>query len=282
VKLFDLGVGYQADGFWINLRPGAFANDPRASWLQKEELRRAISLAVDRKTYTDTVFLGAGEPVYGPETPANTKWYWAGQPPTPHDPAAAKAQLASIGLTDRNGDGTLEDGAGRPVRFTLITQKGRPRQERGAAVIRDELKKIGVIVDVVALEGNGLISQIISGKYDAVLFSPTLTDTDPGINPDLWLSSGGFHVWNPGQRTPATAWEKSIDELETRQAATRDEAERKRLHDDVQKIFGEHVPMLFFAAPRWYVAVSSRVVNASPAKYFIPVLWSAETLAVAH
>ena len=54
--------------------------------------------------FADTVFLGAAVPVYGPETPANKKWY-SGHAATPHDPAAAQALLASIGLTDRNGDG---------------------------------------------------------------------------------------------------------------------------------------------------------------------------------
>ena len=54
----------------------ASRGDPRAAWLQRDELRHAISLAVDRKLFADTVFLGAGVPVYGPVTPANKKWYW--------------------------------------------------------------------------------------------------------------------------------------------------------------------------------------------------------------
>jgi peptide/nickel transport system substrate-binding protein len=157
VKLADLGVGYNADVLWFNLKPGAFAGDPRAAWLQRDELRKAISLAVDRKIFADTVFLGAAEPVYGPETPANKQWYWGR--PTAHDPAAAKQLLASIGLTDRNGDGMLEDAGGRPARFTLLTQKGRPNLERSVAVIRDELKKIGLTVDVVTLEGLAVIER---------------------------------------------------------------------------------------------------------------------------
>ena len=71
VKLLDLGVSRNADGLWFNLKPGALADDPRAAWLQRDELRRAISMAVDRKLFADTVFFGAGVPVYGPETPAN-------------------------------------------------------------------------------------------------------------------------------------------------------------------------------------------------------------------
>ena len=140
------------------------ASDPRAAWLQREELRHAISLAVDRKAFADTVFLGAGVPVFGPVTPANTKWYWQELPRTPHDPARAKRVLATIGLTDRNGDGMLEDPRGQTAALHAVARR-RARQllERGAAVIRDELKKIGLTVDVVALDGNALVERLLSG-----------------------------------------------------------------------------------------------------------------------
>ena len=148
--------------FWINLKPGAFAGDPRAPWLQRDELRQAISLAVDRQAFADTVYLGAAVPVFGPITPANKKWYSPELPQPPHDPARARALLASIGLTDRNGDGLLEDAPDRPARFTLLTQKGQTALERGAAVIRDELKKIGLTVDVVTLDGNALVERFVT------------------------------------------------------------------------------------------------------------------------
>jgi peptide/nickel transport system substrate-binding protein len=280
VTIVDLGVGADADSLWFNLKPGAFAHDPRAAWLQRDELRRAMSLAVDRKAFADTVFLGAGEPVYGPETPANKKWYWTGTPKTPHDPAGAKALLATIGLTDRNGDGMLEDAHGTAARFTLVTQKGRPRLERGAAVVREDLKKIGVAVDVVALDANAVFERIGSGRYDAVYFHPIRSDPDPALTPDFWFSSGTAHLWNMGQTKPATAWEARIDELMTRQSASLDEAERKRLFDEVQRIFIEHAPVVYFAAPHVLVAMSSRVANATPAAGLLPILWSPDTVAV--
>src|SRR6266487_107388 len=171
VKLMDLGVGYNADALWFNLKPGAFAGDPRATWLQRDELRKAISLAVDRKLFADTVFLGAAEPVYGPETTANKQWYWPDLPKTSYDPAASKQLLASIGLMDRNGDGLLEDARNRPVRFTLLTQKGRPELERGGVVIRDELKKIGITVDLVTVDANAVMQGFLSGNFEAVYFS---------------------------------------------------------------------------------------------------------------
>jgi peptide/nickel transport system substrate-binding protein len=282
VKLLDLGVSRNADGLWMNLKPGAFAGDPRAAWLQRDELRRAISMAVDRQAFADTVFLGAGVPVYGAETPANKVWYWTGTPQTPHDPAAARQLLATIGLTDRDGNGTLEDAAGHPAQFTLITQKGRASLERAATVIREEMKKIGVVVDVVTLDSSQVVQRFLAGQYDAVYYNATKTDLDPGTNQDFWLSSGSAHPWNVEQKTPATEWERQIDELMVRQIASRDEAERKRLYDEVQKIFCEHLPMVFFVAPRIYAASSARVLNVTPSDARPQLLWRPEVVAVAH
>jgi ABC-type transport system substrate-binding protein len=67
-----------------------------------------------------------------------------------------------------------------------------------------------------------------------------------------------------------------------RQGATGDLAERRRLYNEVQKIFTEHAPMIYFVAPRIYVAASSRLVNLTPAVLRPQLLWSADTVAVAQ
>ena len=280
LKLYDVGVAVSADSLWFNLRPGAFKGDPRASWIQRDELRKAISLAVDRKAFVDTVYLGAAVPVFGPVTPGNKAWYVPELQPA-HDPAKAKALLASIGLTDRNGDGRLEDAADRPARFTILTAKGQTALERGVAVVRDELAKIGLVVDTVPLDANALVGTFLGGKpYDAVYFGLIPSDTDPALILDFWLSSGGSHLWNPEQKSPATAWERQIDQLMAKQAAALDAGERRTLFTEVQKIFAEHEPMLYFAAPRIYVATSAAVTNLTPMLRRPQALWSPDTIAL--
>jgi peptide/nickel transport system substrate-binding protein len=280
LQLFDLGEGLVPDSFWINLKPGVFGTDRRAAWLQREELRHAISLAVDRQAFADTVYLGAGLPVFGPVTPANKKWYWHELPRTPHDPSRASQLLAAIGLRDTNGDGMLEDSDGRTARFTLSTQKGRSSLERGATVIREELKKIGLTVDVVTLEGNALVERLAAGKgYEAAYFQMSM-DIEPVLSQDFWLSSGAYHVWHLGQKTPATEWERRIDQLMLRHTTTLDDTERKRAFDDVQRIFAEHLPVIHFAAPRVFAVASSRVTSLTPAVMRPQFLWSPETISI--
>ncbi|MGE5245977.1 MAG: ABC transporter substrate-binding protein [Betaproteobacteria bacterium] len=281
ITLRDVGVALNPDVMWFNLKPGAFAGDPRASWLQRDELRQAISLAVDRQAYADTVFLGAGVPVFGPITPANRKWFDPDLPRPGYDPAKARTLLASIGLVDRNGDGLLEDPANEPARFTLVVYGGRTSLTRGAAVLRDDLARIGLGVDIVTLDQAAVIQRILSGKYEAVAFNVQMTDTDPANNLDFFLSSGSAHLWNIGQAHPATDWERRIDELMAQQVAAGDAVERRRLFDEVQGILAEHQPALYFVAPRVYVATSRRVSHVEPAVTPPQILWAPDTIAVA-
>jgi peptide/nickel transport system substrate-binding protein len=277
--LRDLGVGLDADSFWINLRPGhpALAKRP---WLQRTELRQAISHAVDRRAFADTVFLGAAVPVYGPVTPGNLRWYDPGLPRFEYDVAAAARLLAGLGLSDRKGDGMLEDRTGARAGFTILTQKGNSALERGAAFIAEELKQVGLAVEVVPLEVGAVIDRIERGDYEAVYFRFLTTDLDPALNLDLWLSSGGVHVWNPNQAQPATEWEREVDHLMDKQVRALDAAQRKAIFDQVQRIFGEHLPIIQFAAPRIYLAMSTRVQGATPALLRPAILWNPDELSV--
>lgn len=147
--------------------------------------------------------------------------------------------------------------------------------------MQQQFREVGVEVDVVGIDVNGLFKRWQSGDYDSIFHGFQASATDPAMNLDFWLSSGGSHVWNPNQKTPATEWEKSIDDLMNRQAATTALEERQRLFNEVQRIFGEQLPAIYFVAPKVTIAVSPRVGNISAAPQIPQILWSADTLTVA-
>jgi peptide/nickel transport system substrate-binding protein len=279
LRMADVGVGLDPSFLWFNLNPRV--NDARGPWFRSRDFRRAISHAVDRESFANVVFLGTGVPVYGPITPGNRAWFSPAVPTTPFDPDLARRLLAGLGLEDRTGDGMLEDPDGRPVRFTLLTQRGNTERERGAAFIQEDLRRAGLAVDVVALDVGSLIDRYNRADYEAIYFGTNSTDTDPGQNLTFWLSSGSFHIWHPNQASPATDWERRIDELMQQQVATSDGEARRALFEQVQRIFAEELPVLYFVAPRIFVATSSRVTNATPVLLRPPVLWNPDVLAVA-
>jgi peptide/nickel transport system substrate-binding protein len=281
LRLVDAGVAYDADAFWFNLKPGAMAHDGRP-WLSRVELRRAVSHAVNRRAFADEVFLGAAEPLWGPITPSNKTWFApdGAIEREAYDTGRARMLLAGLGLRDANNDGMLEDAAGAPARFSLVTQKGNTALEKGAAFIRDELKKVGLVVDVVPLEVGALVDRMTKGDYDALYYRLLTTDTDPAMNMDFWLSSGGAHVWNMEQAVAATPWEKQIDTLMGQMAADRNPSRRRQLFLEAQNVLSQNLPVVYFAVPRVYVATSTRVAGATPAPVRPPILWNADAVGV--
>jgi peptide/nickel transport system substrate-binding protein len=279
IQLVNAGTAIDVSTFWFNLKPGSKAIKDKP-WLADESFRRALSHAVNRQAVVDTVHLGAATPVYGPVTPGHGDWYVPDMGATPFDQARARTLLTSIGLEDRDGDGVLEDRANRPVRFSLLTQRGHTERERTSAVVQEQLRQVGVAVDVVALDQPAVVERFTTGDYEAIYFGASSNSKDPANNLGFWLSNGGFHFWNPGQATPATEWEARIDTLMQQQAATMDQAERKRLFTEVQQLVADHVPALWFAAANITVPMSARVHGATPAVIVPPVLWNAERIYV--
>jgi peptide/nickel transport system substrate-binding protein len=280
LRLITAGVGPDPNMLWFNLT-AARQQDPRFSWLGQTAFRHAVSCAVDRQAIADVVYLGEAVPIHGPVSPSNRTWYVPPDDPCDANPARARELLASIGLADRTGNGMLEDPQGRPARFSIITQSGHTLRERTAEMVQEQLRAVGLAVDVVGLDPGGIVDRFARADYDAIYFGVQVTHLDPAMQPAFWLSSGDFHFWNPGQPAPATDWERRIDDLMAAHARTFDHAERQRLFAEVQRIFAAHQPALYFVAPRVTIAVSSRVANEQPAPQIPQLLWSADTLAVA-
>jgi peptide/nickel transport system substrate-binding protein len=279
LRLYEIGTSLDPDFLWFNLSR-AGAQTPGRALLAQKAFRQAISYGVDRQAIADSVYLGAAVPIFGPISPGNVKWYSADVPIRTYDPARARALLTSLGFTDRDGDGMLETQAGAPVRFSMLSQAGHIRG-RTAAAIQSQLQQIGVGVDVVELDPGGITTRYVKGDYDSIYFGIQASSTDPSLNLDLWLSSGNMHFWNPGQREPATDWEKRIDELMREQSQARDFDRRKRAFAEVQRILGEELPVIYFVAPRVTIATTPRVLDPTPVLQLPQLLWSADTLAAA-
>ena len=278
LKLIEGGVAIDPNILWFNLKPVP-GTDPKP-WLRKKEFRQALSFGADRQAIANTVYFGAAVPIAGPVTPGNTTWYSPEVSSVAHDPARARQLLAAAGLTDRNGDGVLEDARGTPARFSILVQPGHTGRERTVAVLQEQFRRLGLGVDVVNLDPPSLFKRWQTGDYESIYHGFQTSSTDPAMSLDFWFSSGNTHFWNPHQPKPATAWEAQIDDLMRQQIAAPTLAERQRIFADVQRIFAEHVPALYFVAPKVTIAVSPRVANANPAPLIPQLLWSADTLAV--
>jgi peptide/nickel transport system substrate-binding protein len=178
-----------------------------------------------------------------------------------------------------NGESALLDSEGKPVEFSILTSSTNADRAKMATLIQDDLKQLGMRVQVVPLEFRSLLDRVTQTKeYDGCVMGIASYDADPNSDINVWLSSGGTHLWNPSQEHPATAWEAEIDRLIGEQMTARTFAQRKKLYDRAQEILSENQPMIFLASPDILAGAKNSLGNFQPAVLEPYVLWNVEQL----
>jgi len=254
----------------------------KQTWFREAKFRQAVSAAVDRDAIVRLVYQGRGAPLWGLVAPGNRRW---GNEKLAHPARSlerARALLKDAGFswsTGPNGESTLLDSGGKPVEFSILTSSSNANYPKMAALVQDDLGQLGMRVQVVPLEFRSLLDRIFQTKqYDACLLGLVSGDADPTAETNVWLSSGGSHVWNPSQAHPATAWETEIDRLMEQQLAAPSYEQRKKLYDRLQEILAEEQPMIFLASPDILVGAKNSIGKVHPAVLEPYVLWNVEQL----
>jgi peptide/nickel transport system substrate-binding protein len=275
----DAGPSLDSEQLWFNQVARAPIPEFKRNWFRSAGFRRAISEAVNRADLSRIVFHGHAQPAIGPISPANKFWFNNKLKAEVYSPEAAMKALQSEGFRLENG--TLKDHAGNAVVFSIITNSGNKYRERMAALIQDDLQKIGIRVNVVTLDFPSLIERMTQTfDYEAILLGLTNVDLDPSTQMNVWLSSAENHQWNPQQKIPETAWEAEIDKLMRAQASTGDVKKRKESFDRVQEIVVEQEPFIYLINKNALSAVSASVQGASPVILHPQAFWNAERLTV--
>jgi len=282
----DAGPGLEYNFLFFNLNdlgekaPAEMAR--KRNWFRSEKFRQAVSLAIDREAIVRLVYQGRGAALWGPVTPGNARWANPAIRYPGRSLDKSRQLLAEAGFrlaNADNGEPKLVDADGKPVEFSIITSSSNADRAKMAALVEDDLKQLGIRVQVVPLELRSLIDRVTQTKeYDACVLGIASFDADPNSDMNVWLSSGGMHLWNPALKHAATEWEAEIDRLMEQQLSATSTAQRKKLYDRVQEILAEHQPMIFLASPDILVGAKKNVGNFHPAVLEPYVLWNVEQL----
>ena len=276
-SVHDAGPGMDSEFFWFNQSPRAPIAAYKREWFRSAAFRRAISQAINREDLARIVYRGHATPAAGPVSPANRFWFNAALKPAAYRPQEALQSLQQAGF--RFADGALLDNSGHRVEFTIITNSGNQVRERTAAMMQQDLAKIGIKLNVATLDFPSLLERINRTlDYDACLLGLVNVDLDPNLQMNVWMSSSSMHAWNPKQAKPETSWEEEIDRLMRVQASQLDPRKRKAAFDRVQQVVAEQAPILYLVNRNELSAVSPSVKNAKPVALRPQTLWNAERL----
>lgn len=268
-RLQDLGPGLEYNFILFNLNDDTAGRLPdiarKQTWFREVKFRQAVSAAIDRTGIVRLVYQGRGEPLWAQVTAGNKLWLNSSIPKPAQSLSRARELLQSAGFT-WNKDGKLQDHNGQVVEFSIISSSSNSQRMQIANIVQQDLAKLGMQVSVVPLEFRSFVQRVTqTHDYEAAVMGLLSGDVDPNADMNVWLSSGATHLWNLGEKQPATPWEAEIDKLMEQQAVTLNYEARKKLYDRVQEIVAEQLPIICVAGPNILVGSKKRLGNFRPA-----------------
>ncbi|HXX57320.1 MAG TPA: peptide-binding protein [Thermodesulfovibrionales bacterium] len=227
-------------------------------FFQDRRVRQAMAYAIDKSEIVEVVLYGLGSVATGPYVP-NTWPYNPNVKKYEFNPDKAKQLLKEAGWKEgRNG---MLEKDGRPFRFTILTNMGNTLRMNTATIIQYRLAKVGIKVDIRALEWSTFVNQFIDKRrFEAVILGWAISP-DPDQY-DIWYSGKTkekeFNF--VGYNNP------EVDALLEEGRRTFDIEARKKAYFRIQEILAEDLPYIFLYVPDATTIVQGRFrgIKASP------------------
>src|ERR1041384_3280462 len=288
VRALDLGPSLYADDLWFNQNDGVtdgkpFVEPNKLAWFRDTRFRRAVSHAIDRESIATNTYQGLASPLYGFIAGGNRAWGADDLPRTEYSLDKARALLKDAGFTTKGTQDAPElyDAKGNRVEFTIIVSAENELRAKSALVVQEDLKKLGMNVQVAPIENTQLQNRILkSFDYEAVLYGSRATEADPSSYTGVLMSSSAQHFWYPKEAKPATDWEARIDDLTAQQAHESDPARRRAIFHEIQAIMAAQLPLIPIVTRHIPVAANTRLGNYRPSPLPPFSLWNADELYV--
>lgn len=278
-KLYNLGADLSTSFIMFNMnrRNNPKTNKPyvapyKSAWFNDLNFRQAVNHALNRQNMVANYLKGVGFPLFTSESSASL-FFNSSLKGFPADLDYAKSLLEKSGFK-KHDDGFLYDSSGHKVEFTLIAGSGSSYNEAVGAMIADDLKKLGMKVNLQLINFHTLGDRVESSlDWDACMLGFGGGDPlEPNNGGNVWKSDGRLHLFDlrkandQGKVTvpDARPWEKRIDELYSLGATTMDKEKRKAYYQEAQKIIYDEVPLIYLVNPMSIMAARNTIGNYDP------------------
>lgn len=258
--LTRVGRDYDYIG-WNNIDPIKFSQNKTISphkLFGSVNVRKALSYAVNREEILKEYLQGYGRLSFGPLSPIFTKYYNNELKPHEFNPAKAKELLAAEGWIDLDHDGILEKN-NEEFEFKLFIGSGNPRRDYAATIVKNNLKAVGIDMQIESLEMGTFINKVFDRELDAFMAGwsiPIPLDLHPYWHSDFSKSPLNLSGFNEPEV------DKILDVLEKEKSLS----VRMSLYRKIQELLHENEPVTFLYWLDIITAYNSRIdkVNINP------------------
>ena len=186
------------------------------------KVRTAICQAIDREAIVKAVLFGNGK-VANSFIPAGALYYNPENPTCKYDPDAAKKLLADAGQSN--------------LTFKLLINAGDSVNDQISVLIKNDLAKVGVNIDIEKQEAGQQWDTAVAGEYDATIFYWTNDIIDP--DEKATFSLAGSQDVNKSFFTNYN--NPRVIELISQGREEMDPAKRTAIYNEMQKTASEEI-----------------------------------------
>ena len=237
------GYGYIG---WNNARPP----------FDDKRVRRAMAQLVWRERLLKYMWYDIGTIVSGPFWPKSPQ-YDQSVRPWPFDRDEARRLLKEAGWEDRNGDGWLEDAAGKRFQFELSYPAGNQETRDLVRILGEEFRRMGI-----DMNSRPYAWQVFTVKLDNRDFDAVRLGWGGG-----GVESDPYQIWHSSQiadrgsnfinfRSP------EVDRLIVTARGTLDQKARNDLFHQFHRLIHEEQPYTFLRSPETLRVMTPRVKGA--------------------
>jgi len=212
----------------------------------QKRFRQALAYAIDRQEIIDKAHRGFAKPASYGLLSVDHDMYNPDTPDYPHNPARARELIESLGYRKTPEGFFIRDG--QPLRIELlssnITVAGERVADRDGEVIKRQLEKIGMVIDLINLEQATTDSRVKNWDFDIAVSGHGGIAGDPRILSEMISSKYGAGSVNSAKFDSS----EELNRLLENQMVEMEPAKRKKIVFRIQEVYAEEIP----AIPLYY------------------------------
>lgn len=217
--------------------------------LEDKKVRQALTYAIDREQFVESVMEGNAEVINHPGYPEG--WAYNDDVPTyDYDPDKAAELLAEAGWEEKNDKGILIDKDGNEFEINMKLQQGNTVRTKVAEYAQEQWSDLGIKVKLNVSEWSAFLKELDPPHdFDAFILGlsasldPSVTTVYHSSEAENGLNRAGFAS-------------DELDKLMDESDQTADQDERAEQIKEIQRIIAEEQPLTFM-----YMATNNYIYN---------------------
>ncbi len=231
---------------------GVFFNPSTKQVFARPEVRKALSLALDRDSIVKDVLGGYATPLMGPVPPGKSVRQFPVPQLDDHTAAAAHILEAAGWSYDSALRTWKNPKVKQPLDVITIRTSNVPELKNVASAVKEDWEALGIPVDIELYEPGDLSQNVIRPrKYDALLYGMVI-----GHDQDLYAFWDSQERNDPGLNIALYA-NKAVDALLEEARSTPSQETRERDLQKIEDVVAADYPAAFIYAPSFVYTVPS-------------------------